>query len=286
MRAIVVLTLLVVLRVGLFAGEQGGVERAREPLQVATVNGVAVKKTVVAQEVVVTIFRIRHGRDPETADDEREMISEQQQMECRDFRQHFYDTIQADEIKKRGISVSDEELDERAREMMKGREPEAEAARLRDLSAARVAALREVYERGADPEQTYARYLAGRGVTESEWRGDLATGRTSEARALIERGTLVTGAMLRAPTRNLRGQMEVEKMDAAIDRELANGDPVFARFLAESQRKGSMSVDHIEYLTAKRREWWKARYGELNVVVVDRQLADRCRLAALGIHID
>ena len=288
MKTFVKAAAMLMLGLALRGGQSAGQQAEDAAAVIGRINGAAIlKKNVVeSRSSLTTLFRIKHQRDPNTPEDEQEIASEGLQLTCLRLTGELDRVARNDQIRKRGIFVTDEELVQRGRDNVKGQDVEAYARRTRETTKALLAALAEVYDKGGDPQQAYVKYLAPAGISEADWRVDLEGMRTPKARAKLATGTLVTADLLRAPARNLRSMMENEKLYADVDRELASGDSRFARFLTEAQSKGHMLVDHFDYLQAKRLEWWRARYAELDMVLYDPELANQCKLGEMGVHLN
>lgn len=84
-----------------------------------------------------------------------------------------------------------------------------------------------------------------------------------------------------------------QKLDIAIDDEIARYDDRFRTMLAEVRRntqrpspfqtRTRMSPAQKAYLEQKRWEWWAARYSEVSVVLYDPSFWESCDLSELGI---
>jgi len=208
------------------------------------------------------------------------------------------DEFALNEQKRRlGVVVTDQEAESASREYWKAADADAVAAKARDKTRALLDALNRVYDRGGAPKKVYEEFLAPLGVPELEWTACLVSGRTPEGRARLAAPLSVTGAYLTSQSGFMRGTLENYKLEAAVDQEIAAKDDTFRKYLPEWdatppspplwQRQVSMPARHMDYLQAKRAEWWKARHGELHVVLNDPSLAESCRatIAAHGIRL-
>jgi hypothetical protein len=245
-----------------------------------------------AAEAAATALR---GGQPGVPPDEAEVAQAQARLECGTITGQIRDAVLALLIQEKGISVSEAELDEQARARSLGAEFQAAAERQQALNAAMAEGLSLVYDHGENPDTVYESSQAVRGYSRATWESYLAQGKSASFRVYLSQAA---GRVPKPPDTALRAglrpALEVEKLDRAIDRDLAANDQLFETYVAEMEASKAahpdghsftMSTDHYRYVRAKREAWWKARYSDLDVTVSDREEAGRCDIAALGLRV-
>jgi hypothetical protein len=150
-------------------------------------------------------------------------------------------------------------------------------------------------DQGQDPDKVYQAQIAPLGQPKNVWEANLVQWRDPESRAKLAK-TAATFTKLTAADMNkgmakaTQELLEKQKLDDAVDTQLAAEDPQFRTYLDE-WRKGfvrptpfewkgpsNMEASHLNYLKAKRDEFWRARYAEQQVTLNDPTLADQCNL--------
>lgn len=257
-----------------------------------TINGQPLAVAPPQRAQAAAKFRLKHLRAPDGAADEQEVAALMQQSQCERIQGAIQRAAVADQKQRFGISVTASEAEALQKEYWRLHDPQAEAAKTKGDYTALVEALTQVYEKGADPQQAYNQYLAPRGYAQSAWQMNLEAGRTAEGRAALGRLAGITaGALQQADPKAYGGILEKQRLDAAVDNDLASQDPTFRKYLdvlRQAERvippfqTGSAPVpmEALKYASTKRNAWWQARYAEVKVVLTDPQLAARCAITS------
>lgn len=167
--------------------------------------------------------------------------------------------------------------------------PEEEARKYNADAHARAEALARVYEKGENPEAVYQSWAVPARIPRASWESDLELGRSAEFRAKLAATQVTTEGFVKGMGRGSAQLVEQKKLDKAVDHELAAQDPMFARYLDTVERNtqeispfesrsASLPSEAVNYVRAKRAEWWKTRSAETKVVLNDPALASRCGL--------
>jgi hypothetical protein len=97
----------------------------------------------------------------------------------------------------------------------------------------------------------------------------------------------VTAANFSWTALDVRVGVENQKLNAAIDQEIAQKEPDFRAYLDELQastrEKRGMPLPHLDYVRSRRAEWWAALYGSMPVTLNTPAAWDKCSLADLGV---
>jgi hypothetical protein len=235
----------------------------------------------------ITTFRLAHHREPSTAADQQEIDAAVAQAQCSGVRATIVEAARAAQMTRLGVKATSEEIAVLKAAYLKEHDLEAEAKKYRDDAIALVAALAEVYEHGVDQGAAYRKYLAPRGYAASAWEGNLVAGKSAEWRSNYLRGGNVTAKMMAdALDPAMAKTVERDKLNAAVDEEIASGDPTFRAYIRDEIRNtvkqgferttGRETVDEGNYVRLKRAQWWRAREAEVNLVMNDQGLSRRC----------
>ena len=78
------------------------------------------------------------------------------------------------------------------------------------------------------------------------------------------------------------------KLTNEVDRIIANKDPTFRKYLAESAKvdsRGQRSGDGFWYMRQKRNEYWRGVTSKRNIWLADPTLFTTCKLADGGVTV-
>lgn len=252
---------------------------------VGAVNTTPLRISLASRPVAVTQFRAKHLRGPEGPADEAEIKSIMQDNECRQIHGAVDQAAVQAQVTRLRITVSDAEAQTRNAEYWRMNSAQAELDQFSANANAMAKALSDVYERGQDPDRVYQEQLAPRGYPRSAWQGNLEAGRTAEGRA---RFAVPPGASADAVVKGtlhlIKQRIERERLDAAVDDQIAPQDPQFRADLDEerqhakhpsssSKEISGVRAAHLEYLRAGRAAYWQARHAEVKVALFDPALA-------------
>jgi hypothetical protein len=235
------------------------------------------------------------GGQPVAASDEAEVSRAQAQLECGTITAQIRDAVLARLKQSQGISVTDADVTEEAKAELAHMDFQAAAAKQQALNTTMSEALSRVYDRGEDPDAVFASLVSAKGYSKATWQSYLAQGKAAPFRQYLSQAsapfpkpsdtTLRSGA---------RSTLERRKLDEAIDRDLAAHDPDFKAYLSEMQasqaahpdhQSFTIKADHYRYIKAKRDNWWKAQYSQVDILVTDKEEAGRCDVSVLGLRV-
>jgi hypothetical protein len=157
-------------------------------------------------------------------------------------------------------------------------------------------ALLLVYDHGEDPDKVFGSSLAARGVSKAAWQSYSVQGKSKTFRQYLLQSAAIGPPMpsSTALRTELRPVVERRILDEVIDRKISSEDPRFKAFLDEMHssqalhqggRSFTMNAKHYRYVKAKREEWWKARYSDVDVVVSDKEEGNSCKIGRLGVRL-
>lgn len=204
-----------------------------------TLDGLPIIARIPSREVAVVFFRAREFRGPAGSADEQVIDSMQKQRECGAITSEMTGMVAASQRRRFAIQVTDAEALDASRDYWRSHDAGDLATTYRRRNITVMNGLKRVYEEGADLNVIYKDPVASAGITPAAWQAYLEWGRTPERRDQLERFNGLNGDALKAETANIRAFrpfLERKKLDAAIDLELAAGDPVFKMKLDEQHR--------------------------------------------------
>lgn len=170
-----------------------------------------------------------------------------------------------------GITVTDQEVQARWEKLTKGVDKDAAVQQQREMIGPLLSALQAVYEKGMDEQAAYEQFVA-RSMSREEWTIQLHYYRTPARRQILV-NTMSQGASdLSRPDAGFADVLRQEKMNDAVDREIAIGDAEFRRY-REALAKGEKPEGRFppNYLEMKRHEWWADQYRKANITVMDER---------------
>ncbi len=259
-------------------------ENAAAAAVVAVAAGRPVTLAQPSRETVQNYFYFLNRRAPDPAADGEALAQAELAWRCAQLNQRV--STLAEELAKTrfAVSVSEEELRSAGQARLRQLDPESEAARMRAANAPVAAALEEVYERGASPDEVYQSTVRQLGITEDAWRIHVYLGREPAYRARLRQAAAVTGTALAGSIRDARPAVENQKLRAAIDREIGLKDPGFQadRELVENggaPSDGRTAAAVRERVIAARARWWDDFYASLKVEILDAGLKASCKVA-------
>ncbi|MGH9794317.1 MAG: hypothetical protein ACRD5G_06065 [Candidatus Acidiferrales bacterium] len=223
-------------------------------------------------------YRLIHGKFPESRaeEDKLALLSEKTEKEL--LTSKMKSIIRQDQIARFGIVVTKEEMAERKRALLEGIDLGSELAKEQERITFLLQALTAVMRNEMSGKEAYERYLSDH-FSYEEWLAHKQYYNTPKRIAMLEGLLKMTPEDLRKPDVGTRAWVEGEKLNEKIDAELAQTDAEFAEYLGARRTNDVETAQKIEgtnpnYLQAKRAEWWRQRYAEANIQILDKKYAD------------
>ncbi len=248
---------------------------------VAEVNGAQIRCGDVQVPLADAQFRFKltHGHEPQSEVEVRAVEQLQVELEQRRLAEKLHRTIYEGQRKRLGVDASAAEVATRWGELTKSADPEAAAAKQKAMLSRVLDALTRVYQQGENSDVVYERLLA-HDITKQEWEVHLHYFNTVRRRQILEKQIAKSASEFTKPDAGIRALIVQEKMQNAIDREIARVDPTFARYLELSKTDPKnvwLSRLPSDYAEAKRHEWWVQRYRESNIRIREPRYRDALR---------
>ncbi len=262
----------------LVAAPQGGAvstQAEEQPGGAATlilVNGEPITDRVlrITDDTVRAKFSISSGRAPDVLKDAHELRDLRQQLESKALARAVRVLIKEQQVRRFGIHLSEEDLRERWKSVSRNIRP-VEDDRARAKARALCAGLSAVYDAGEDAEAVYSRELA-LVLSREEWQSHLERTSSPVARAQM-RASLESNEWTFEEGREvIRQVLTDERLSQAIDVELIRSDPAYAEYVrlaAGDPPSPTVAEKGPQYRRAKQHEWWRARYREAQIEVLD-----------------
>ncbi len=261
---------------------------------IGTIDGEPLRDRSVDRTVAIAAFRSRHLRAPEGPADQAEVDAFLLRDRCLNVTSAISGAARAAQVRRFRISWTPAEAEALRAEFLRSHNPAAEVKKQQDDTAVLVVALTEVYEHGMDPAQAYEKYMARRAYPQQSWQAMLEVERTPEARAKLTKQANIPLNTVQGPSlSSFGGMLERQRLDDAVDRTIAATDATFRAYLDEESRaiiskspletrSSGIRSPHMNYLQAKRIEWWQAREAEVKFVINDPALAKQCGIGVDG----
>ena len=266
-----------------------------------TVNGKPIPQEIFnwPRERAVDSFILKNGREPSSPADEQAVDAIAHQQQCDRLKAFIEQTTRDSVAQQLGIVVTQTDI-QAAREWLTREDPAIQAARIHQTGAAVLGALAAVFDQHRDPDQVYSQMLAPIGLPKNLWKAYLHDAATPDGRANL---TKLYTPQLMTTAETLKKSMESSdilirlatknKLDEAVDEQIAAGDPTFRNYLQEQSARSQnlnpkqqwMPASHFAYLKQKRAEFWKAQISKVQVFLSDPSIAKSCGLGAMGIHV-
>jgi hypothetical protein len=217
-------------------------------------------------------FESENGRSPSGPEDEAAVEQIRRESETSNLRKRIESAIRDAEAARLGVAVSQEEISERIDRLLASRDSNVVVDRRNQKLQRLLNALNEVYNNGADPNDVYERKLKEFYSTD-EWLAAQRQFRDENARHVLEQSIVgATRETLESDVGSLRSLLLAEKLDKAIDQEIAREDDEYDQYLAATSKKhgddGFRRPDRsFEWM--KRQEWWESRHAAANVEILD-----------------
>jgi hypothetical protein len=150
--------------------------------------------------------------------------------------------------------------------------PASEVARVAQESNAILAAVDAMVREGATAEEAYKRHLSGTTLSLQSWKTSVSNYKNEQSLQLLKRlassdpSALYTDDLVRHLLQN-------ERLENAIDRQLATDDAEFARRWRATVKPLALPPEDYAYIMSARQRWWRARFARAHVVVVDAAFA-------------
>lgn len=166
---------------------------------------------------------------------------------------------------------------------MKGVDKDAAVQQQREMIGPLLSAVQAVYEKGMDEQAAYQQFVA-HSMSREEWTIQLHYYRTPERRQILVNTMNQSASDLSRPAAGFADVLRQEKMNDAVDREIAARDAEFQRY-KEALAKGEKPEGRFppNYLEIKRHEWWTDQYRKANIIIIDeryRSVVDSLRSLA------
>jgi hypothetical protein len=268
--------------------------QAQAPHRFGAIDSVSIpdKNLNIPRETAIAVHMSDHSQPPTDA----EIQAIQDKMVCSKLQIEVMQATRDRAKRELGVSASKSEV-----EAARPRYPTAQNSQTqyRERLQALVVGLTAVYDQGRDPEQVYQQLVAPHHVVREDWQQNLYTGRTKEARQkLAQQLAAATPEAFAKAEANFdpRYAVELDKLDAAIDAQLAANDPKFKAYLSEYNAHVTHPAPnrtHVvdvptgvqKYLDQKRNAWWMAERAKLIVSLSDPSLYAACNLAVMGVTV-
>jgi hypothetical protein len=261
---------------------------------IGTVDGQPLRYSPPDRTVAIAAFRSQHLRAPDGPADQAEVDAFLLRGQCLTITRAISGAARAAQIRRLGISWTPAEAEALRSDYLRLHDPAAALKKQQDDLAVLVVALNEVYDHGMDQRQAYEKYLAPRSYPQQNWQAMLEVERTPEARAQLVRQANIPRDTVQSPgLSSFGGMLERQRLDDAVDQAIAATDDTFRGYLQEETRaiivkspletrSSGIASTHMNYLKAKRAEWWQAREAEIKVVIDDAAFAKQCGIGADG----
>lgn len=182
-----------------------------------------------------------------------------------------------------GIVATDDDLKLAAQNYWKEHDAAAELAQQQKTWNTLNLAAAQVLDNHQDAHTVYMNLIAPSRLPENLWQKDLALWSQPEGRAKLQKqaafyDSMTVNAYKQAFDSAARQIVEKQKLDAAVDTQLAAGDPTFREYLQEEQQHKPMLDGHMQYVEQKRNDFWQARYAQQQVTLNDPSLAQQCQI--------
>ncbi len=252
------------------------------------VNGIPLPVNEPSETLLRQLFVTQHHREPLRDEDKRQLAEQAEQFFCNSLRTKLDEAAKAEAKKKLGIFATSSDIESARAEVLRGVDAVAAARQVRERASAVSAALSEVYEKGRDPDEVYRSMLKGKKlIDEATWALHLFKGKDPTYRTQLQREMNMTPELITASAMrmDLKSIVEHRKLEAAVDKEIADQDKTFRAYVGQaSNREFHGASSAIEYVQQKRGEYWRRRVSELHVALGDSSLYGRCGLAAMGVR--
>lgn len=229
-------------------------------------------------------YKLSKGRGPSTEPEMMEMEQLRRHEEVERLAEKIRGIIFRKQKARFGIEVTEAELAERWSILTKGVDLSAAAEQRRQMIEPLLMALKAVYEKGEDKDTVYKNLLANR-MTLQEWEIQLRYYRTRKRRKILEDALKQRTADLRKPDEGIRALLVREKMNEAIDREIAKTDPQFAEYktlLEKDPKNEKLHQFDPNYLDFKRWTWWQEQYRKAKIEIKNQQFKDVFQILTLS----
>ena len=241
----------------------------------------------------VSYFVLSHHREPATAADNQEVAASAAKSRCDDIKRQLLNAARETQKRHFAITVTPDEVAAASKAYFATHDPAADLREYQQRQVAYSTAASLVYDQGQDPQKVYQTVILpidSSPVSQSVWQANLVRWRDPEVRKKLAQqaanASKVTASGLRESfDKTNLDLLESQKLDAEVDTQLAAADPQFRAYLNEFKPRGqgnavSGLVDHMNYVTAKRNDFWQARYSEQQVRLNDSSLSSQCNLGA------
>jgi len=247
---------------------------------VGIVEETEIKHKKIPIDQIIFLFKLVRGDEPETEAEKLEVEKERKNKEKELIVENIRSIIYDKQVARFGIKVTKKELVERLNVVTEGFDFDAEAKEIREIVLPLLTALKLVYEEGEDKDEVYNKLLTDK-ITKHDWEVHHNYYRTPEMRKVLERGLTVTADDFKKPNKATRAMVESQKLDEAIDKEIAKKDPEFAEYktLSENDPKNKkLQQFNPNYLDIKRGLWWQEQYKKAKIEIKDDRFRDVLRM--------
>jgi hypothetical protein len=227
-----------------------------------------------AKETLALEFQLAFGRKPSNMEDTNALQVIEKKLSNRKLISKIQALVYQKNVKEFNLSANESEVAAKWHSLTNGIAG-AEAANSFDAGQreikARADAIQAVYISGRNPDEVYSNLLAGI-LTKAEWQIELNYHATAQHRASLDRMATNTLQDYQAPPKGLAEMVVHDKMNALVDKMLAQSDPNFARCLqavASTNQDHASSSQAVSYLSQKRDAWWLQQYKSAKIVFYD-----------------
>lgn len=251
---------------------------------VAVVEGrkVTYKEIRMPPESLRLQYRLKYGKDPKSKGELEQLAGLAEKSEKGLLASRIKSIIRARQVERFGIIVTNEELEERQRQLFSGVDLEAALTKQREALTPLIQALRAVLRKEMDQKLAYETYLVGH-MPYEHWLVQMQYYNTPKRMVMLEEYLQKTPQEIRKPDAGTRAWVEEKKLNERIEAELAQADPEFSEYMRARRSKDIETARKIEganpnYLEAKRAEWWRQRYAEADIQILDKKYDEVLRL--------
>lgn len=263
-------------------------------LTVGTLNG---QPLLVRKRNSAATFALRHNRPPNNSPaDQQEVAAIASKQLCDSIKSEIQVVARNAAAKELHISVSQDEVAERMAKTQ--HEPDWGIEGQRKLWAANSLAATEVFDEHQDPEKVFETVIlpTQEGMSREQahrvWESNLVTWSTPEARMKLAK--MAAGAnkwnteqVEKGSAKSLEHMFLSKKLDQAVIAKLAAEDPQFGADLKQNPLwpGEQLNTPGLLYMGTKIEDFWKTRYGQQQVILIDPKLAQECQLANFGVKV-
>ena len=265
-------------------------------LRVGTLNG---QPLFVAKRNSAATFALQHDRPPSgSLADQQEVAAIATKQLCDSIKSEIQVTARNAALKELHISASQDEVAKKMANVQ--HDPDWGIETQRKQWIANDLAATKVFDQHQDPETVFETLILplSKGMPREQahrtWEYNLVAWSTPETRMKLAKMAAAARAntwnveqVKQGNARSFEHMLLNEKLDQAVIAKLAAEDPQFGADLKENPlRPGEpLTTPGLQYMGRKIEEFWRSRYGLLQITLNDPKLANECQLADFGVKV-